>query len=64
MSDSTEAQSNNVVDRKIEKYIAFFVSQPRIQGFHSSVRSDLEKLKGFNQSVLISETASGKWITK
>ena len=64
MTGSTEAKSQDIVDRKIEKYIAFFITQPRIQGFHSSVRSDLERLKGFNQSILISETTSGKWITK
>lgn len=64
MTGSREADTQDVVDRKIEKYIAFFITQPRIQGFHSSVRSDLEKLKGFTQSVRISETSSGKWITK
>jgi hypothetical protein len=50
----------DVVERKIEKYIEYFVSQPRFQGYnHTLVTKDLEKLKQYNL-----QTQSSTWITR
>lgn len=51
---------DDVVERKIEKYIEYFTRQPRFQGYnHTIVTKDLEKLKHYN-----SQIQSSTWIAR
>lgn len=59
----TEVRSDNIVERKIEKYISYFSTQPRIQGHSSSVKVDLDKLREYNSITSVSNTQC-QWITK
>lgn len=60
---SSTPENINVVERKIEKYILYFVTQPRVQGYSSTVKADLEKLKQYSLIANTSATES-QWITK
>jgi hypothetical protein len=60
-TESTE--SNNVVERKIEKYISYFTVQPRIQGYSNSVKADLDRLREYSSITSTLDTQS-QWITK
>lgn len=60
---SSTCENVNVVERKIEKYILYFTTQPRIQGYSSTVKADLAKLKQYSSVAYTSATES-QWITK
>lgn len=55
--------SSNVVERKIEKYIEYFKTQPRVHGYSNSVKLDLERLRQYSSISASSDTQS-QWITK
>ena len=60
---TVSTENNNIVERKIEKYISFFSIQPRIQGYSNSVKTDLDRLRQYSSITYTLDTQS-QWITK
>lgn len=62
MIDDPPMSTSNVVQRKIEKYIDYFKTQPRTPGYSNSVKSDLERLRQY--SLISASDTQSQWITK